>query len=213
MILIRTKKDFDFEMAYFNSDGMPGSLCGNGGRCAVAFAHSLGIIKEHTSFIAFDGEHKANIIQTNPYIVKLQMKDVDQIETNATFTFLDTGSPHYISFRDNIDSIDIVNEGRKIRYNDRFKKDGTNVNFVEIKEGELYIRTYERGVENETLSCGTGITAAVLAASFTGKINSDSCLVNTPGGKLTVFFKKNGDRFSDIWLEGPASMVFKGELI
>lgn len=212
LIQLRNSKGYDFEMLYFNSDGMPGSMCGNGGRCAIAYAHSLGLIKDSSNFTAFDGPHKAKIISLNPYVISLHMNDVRNIESNQEFIFMNTGSPHYISFIDNVNEIDIVNEGRKIRYNERFKKEGTNVNYVQEKDGALHVRTYERGVEDETLSCGTGVTAAVLAAAYSGRNISSGCVVYTPGGKLTVYFKKDGSGFSDIWLEGKAEKVFMGEI-
>ena len=211
LIQLRNKEGFDFEMLYFNSDGFPGSMCGNGGRCATAFAHSLGLIKEQANFIAFDGPHEAKIISKNPYIVSLHMNDVSNIESNSDFVFLNTGSPHYVCFTDHVANVDVINEGRKIRYNERFKKEGVNVNFVEELEKSLLVRTYERGVEDETLSCGTGVTASVIASVVSGKNISSGCLIHTPGGKLTVHFKQDGKSFSNIWLEGNAEMVFEGE--
>jgi diaminopimelate epimerase len=212
MILIRNKMGYDFEMLYYNSDGLPGSMCGNGGRCSVAFAHTLGIIKDKTVFVAFDGVHEAVIISAEPYVVKLHMNDVREIEKGTDFYFLDTGSPHYITFRSDLDSLNVLAEGRTIRYNKRFNVEGTNVNFVVIKNNELLIRTYERGVEDETLSCGTGVTASVLAASIHSNTISSGCKVHTPGGILNVHFKKSGNGFTDIWLEGEATKVFEGQI-
>jgi diaminopimelate epimerase len=212
LILIRDKPPFDFDMLYYNSDGQRGSMCGNGGRCAVAFAHSLGMIGDSTEFNAFDGPHKAKVIGVNPFIVTLQMADVGKVEANEKFIFLDTGSPHYVSFTEDASSVDVVTEGRKIRYSPRFNTEGTNVNFVQVKNNYLSVRTYERGVEDETLSCGTGVTASVIAASNSGFITGTECDVETPGGKLTVYFKKNGNEFSDIWLQGNAVPVFRGQV-
>jgi diaminopimelate epimerase len=213
LIQIRNKKDYDFEMLYYNSDGQVGSMCGNGGRCAVAFSHSLGLIKENATFLAFDGNHRAKVVSQNPYIVKLEMKDVTKIEKTGEAIVMNTGSPHYTTFVEDLKELDVFNEGRKIRYSARYKIDGTNVNFVEQKNGLLFVRTYERGVEDETLSCGTGVTASVLSAAFLNKIDSNKYNVITPGGDLVVYYNKDQNGFSDIWLEGKAQAVFYGEII
>ena len=212
LILLRNSNKYDFEMLYYNSDGLEGSMCGNGGRCVTAFAHTLGMIDTKAKFSAFDGVHESQIISVKPYVIKLHMNDVKTIEKNPDFVFLNTGSPHYVCFKDNVNEIDIINEGRKIRYNERFKKEGTNVNFVNVSDSGLFVRTYERGVEDETLSCGTGVTAAVLAASASEKNVKSGCKVQTKGGMLAVFFNLEGNGFSDIWLEGKAEEVFKGEI-
>lgn len=212
LIQLRNKEGYDFEMLYFNSDGSPGSMCGNGGRCVAAYSHSLGLTGNIIRFTAFDGLHEAKIVSLNPYVVRLHMNDVEQIENSQEFIFMNTGSPHYISFMENIHDLDILKEGRKIRYNERFINEGVNVNFVSVKNGVLHVRTYERGVEDETLSCGTGVTASVLAADYSGKNITSGCIVHTPGGELSVYFKKEGLKFSDIWLEGKAEMVFEGTM-
>lgn len=212
LIQLRNKKKFDFEMLYYNSDGLPGSMCGNGGRCIIAFAHSLGMIKDNAIFSAFDGTHEAKIISLDPYVVSLHMNDVSEIENNPQFIYLDTGSPHVVRFVHDVNEIDVISEGREVRYNNRFKSNGTNVNFVELRDGNLHVRTYERGVEDETLSCGTGVTASVIASSFYNKNITTGCTVFTPGGKLKVYFYSDGNRFSNIWLEGEAEMVFSGEI-
>ena len=212
LIQLRSKRGFDFDMLYFNADGLPGSMCGNGGRCVTAFAHTLGIIDKHVHFNAFDGSHNAEILSVKPYNIRLHMMDVMKIENNTSFIFLDTGSPHYCCFVNNVSEIDVEAEGQKIRYNDRFRKDGVNVNFIEQKGNELFVRTYERGVEAETLSCGTGVTASVIAASYAKKISGSSCLVATPGGKLRVDYKMEGEYYNEIWLEGHAELVFQGEI-
>jgi diaminopimelate epimerase len=211
LIQIREHPHVDFEMIYYNSDGLQGSMCGNGGRCAVAFAYSLGIAKKEAFFIAFDGRHSAKINTVDPFDISLKMNDVSNIELHNEFIFLNTGSPHYVKFVEDADSINIVEEGRKIRYSDRFKDGGTNVNFVQLKRDSLYIRTYERGVEDETLSCGTGVTASVIASAFAGKIAGKVCRVETPGGQLRVRYEKKEDEFQNVYLEGPAEMVFKGQ--
>ncbi len=212
LILLRNKEGYDFEMLYFNSDGLPGSMCGNGGRCAAAYSHSLGLTGKLAIFTAFDGQHEAKIVSLNPYVVSLRMNDVEHIENNQQFIFMNTGSPHYVCFIDNVNDVDVIKEGRKIRYNERFNKEGVNVNFVQEKDGALHVRTYERGVEDETLSCGTGVTASVLAAAFSGRKISSGCDVYTPGGKLNVYFKQEGKSFSNIWLDGSAVKVFYGEM-
>ena len=162
LILLRGHKTTDFEMVYFNADGFPGSMCGNGGRCVVAFAQKLKLIKNKTNFLASDGMHEALI---SPKAVKLKMSDVSKIEKLGKDYFLDTGSPHYVRFVADLKNYDVVKEGRKIRNSARFKAIGTNVNFVEYLNNVLHVRTYERGVEDETLACGTGVTAAALVAA------------------------------------------------
>lgn len=212
LILIRELKGFDFEMIYYNSDGEEGSMCGNGGRCAVAFTHSLGIVQKEAFFKAYDGGHRAEILSTSPFNIKLHMKDVSVIEKYNDDYYLNTGSPHYCLFVSDVSKVDVLSEGKKIRYSDRFKAEGTNVNFIELKNNELHVRTYERGVESETLSCGTGVTAAALAANFSGRFEGEGCVVHTPGGKLKVSFMKIDGAYKGIWLEGPVVMVFRGWL-
>lgn len=210
LILIREKVGFDFEMLYYNSDGNIGSMCGNGGRCAVAFAHSIGIVQTNCSFFAFDGPHKAMVISSNPYLIRLQMNEVKNIERGKDFIYMNTGSPHYTVFVNDVKNIDVVGKGREIRYNERFKSNGTNINFVEKREKDLFVRTYERGVENETLSCGTGVTAAALSAFILGFHKGVESEIETPGGRLKVYYKWTNNGFEDVWLEGPAQMVFEG---
>ena len=212
LILIRNKAGYDFEMVYYNSDGRLGSMCGNGSRCAVAFAHSLGITGNEVNFLTSDGRHEARILSTDPYLVKIKMGNVKGVETNPGYYFLDTGSPHVVMFTKEVEHKDVFAEGRTIRNNERFRKEGTNVNFVEEAEGGLFIRTYERGVEDETLSCGTGVTASVIAAHKAGLIGNSSCQVMTRGGKLLVSFIVEEDTYRDVWLEGPATEVFAGTL-
>ncbi len=210
LILIREKGGYDFEMLYYNSDGNIGSMCGNGGRCAVAFANTIGIAQTDKGFYAFDGPHKALVISRNPYLIRLQMSDVFNVETGKDFIFMNTGSPHYTVFVNDVKNIDIVAKGREVRYNERFKDVGTNINFVEKRENDLFVRTYERGVEDETLSCGTGVTAAALSASVLGYQLGNESELETPGGRLRVYYKRRQDGFEDVWLEGPAQMVFEG---
>jgi diaminopimelate epimerase len=201
----------DFEMVYYNSDGNSSSMCGNGGRCIVNFARHLGITKEKAVFVAVDGLHEAVSCGST---VKLRMNDVNNIEFTEDFYFLDTGSPHYVKFVEGLDLYDVYTEGQAIRNSPRFLANGTNVNFVEREPGYLFVRTYERGVEDETLACGTGVTASALVAAMKGLCGKHgSCDVKTPGGKLKVYFKQTSSHsFSDIWLEGPAEKVFEGEI-
>lgn len=209
LILLRNKPGFDFEMVYYNSDGSQ-SLCGNGSRCIVAFAKELKIIESRASFEAIDGRHDA-ILKDG--IISLKMNNVKALEANSDHYFVDNGSPHYVKFVTGIERYDVYNEGKKIRNSARYKERGTNVNFVEWKNDHLYVRTYERGVEDETLSCGTGVTAAGLVAGYEDLANGGQCLIKTRGGDLKVVFRKNKDNsFSDIWLEGPAKFVYKGEV-
>lgn len=211
LMLLELEPGIDFKMVYFNSDGRESSMCGNGGRCITAFAKSLGIISSEAKFLAIDGMHEAKIAED---FVSLKMNDVRQMEVGEDFFFLNTGSPHYVKFVNNLDSFNVYEEGRKIRYSNRFKEEGTNVNFVERRDHELFVRTYERGVENETLSCGTGVTAVALVAGFKGwSTDKHSCRIKTPGGNLNVKFEKVLEStFYNIWLEGPATFVFKTEI-
>lgn len=210
LMLLENDPGYDFRMRYFNSDGHEASMCGNGGRCIVAFAGKRNIIQNQTEFIAVDGSHKA-ILESDGQ-VNLKMKDVASIEEIAEDFFLDTGSPHYVTFTDSLEGLDIYAEGRKIRYNERFREAGTNVNFVELKNGSLTVYTYERGVENETLACGTGITAAALCAAVkTGK-EKGIFHINAKGGSLSVSFERKEEGFRNIWLKGPAEFVFKGSV-
>lgn len=208
LMLLELEPGIDFKMVYFNSDGNESSMCGNGGRCITAFAKRLGIISTEAKFLAIDGLHEAKI--KDDY-VSLKMNDVRQVESGEDYFYLNTGSPHYVKFVTNIEDTNVLAEGQKVRYNDRFIVEGTNVNFIEWKENELFVRTYERGVEGETLSCGTGVTAAALVAALKGvSTDKNSCVIKTLGGNLNVKFDKVLENtFYNIWLEGPASFVFK----
>ncbi len=199
----------DFKMVYFNADGRESSMCGNGGRCIVAFAHFLGIIKEKAAFTAIDGFHEAMIDKD---LVSLKMVEVKGHIENDSAVFLNTGSPHHVIFTNGIKDIDVKKEGAAVRYSEEYKEaGGTNVNFVEvIDQNNLKVRTYERGVEDETLSCGTGVTAVALAAYATGKVSATTVHMDTPGGLLTVSFEPRNTGFRNIWLTGPAKQVFKG---
>lgn len=213
LILIQSHPDFDFEMIYYNSDGRLSSMCGNGGRCAVIFASQLGIICQVASFIATDGVHSAIITDTGN--VKLSMLPVSNIRTIENGYVLDTGSPHYVTFVPSVKDLDVVNEGKKIRYNNTYREKGINVNFVQLKNEGLEMRTYERGVEDETLSCGTGTVAAAISASLkmNGKNQQQVYHIKSPGGDLKVsFLKDDPQHFTNIFLEGPVGHVFHGEL-
>ncbi|HMO39389.1 MAG TPA: diaminopimelate epimerase [Saprospiraceae bacterium] len=214
LILLQNHSDYDFEMIYFNADGRESTMCGNGGRCMVAFAKALGIIEQAAYFLAIDGPHRARIRPDNGW-VELQMMDVPQIETNADFYYLNTGSPHYVRFVNNLPTLDVVQQGRTIRYNERFRQEGTNVNFVQIEADQhLSVATYERGVEDETLSCGTGVTAAALAYALAHPEQASRNLrIDTKGGQLEVRFEPADSGFRNIWLCGPAEQVFQGEII
>jgi diaminopimelate epimerase len=209
LILLRNHAQYDFEMIYFNADGFLGSMCGNGGRCIVDFAKSLSIFDNDCFFLAADGLHYASWDHQN---VSLKMNNVKEIECNAEFSFLDTGSPHYIELVENLDSVDVYKKGSEIRNNDRFKKEGTNVNFIELKDGILHIRTFERGVEYETLACGTGAVASVLALHKWGVEFQKPLNVNAKGGELKVDFKFENGLYSDVFLIGPAKSVYRGNI-
>jgi diaminopimelate epimerase len=211
LMLLKHRDGYDFEMIYFNADGNPSSMCGNGGRCLVKFANQVGIHKYTYKFLAIDGDHEAEIDNNN--IIRLKMKDVDAVDEHSTYTVLNTGSPHYIKFMNDVDQADVVHDGRTIRNSSAFAEEGINVNFVESTgQDSIFVRTYERGVEDETMSCGTGVTAAALMSAHNDR-GFNRVEVRTPGGHLSVEFNKIGEKeFKDIWLCGPATFVFKGEL-
>ncbi len=214
LMLLGTANGYDFSMTYYNADGKEGTMCGNGGRCLTQYAFDKGIKKVVYHFIAVDGPHEAKI-DANGW-VHLKMTDVNTVEKNiegdVTFHVLDTGSPHYIEMVDNVNSVDVVALGQMIRYNERFKETGINVNFVAQEENQLFVRTYERGVENETFSCGTGVTASALIAGI-DKLGAQTIQIETLGGKLAVSFNNKGDNaFDNIWLMGPGTYVFDGSI-
>ena len=210
LILLQNTPNYDFEMIYFNADGHEGSMCGNGGRCVVAFAKYLSIIEKECHFLAVDGPHDALI--SGQDWVELKMTNVSSIEAGDGQYILNTGSPHFVTFVEDIDDVNVVETGAAIRYSKRFKKEGINVNFVEENKGELIVATYERGVEDETLSCGTGATAAALAHFYKNpNQQKNSIPITVKGGQLEVRFQalENGG-FQDIWLCGKAEQVFNG---
>ena len=212
LMLLKGHPDYDFEMIYYNADGRPGSMCGNGGRCIVAFAKYLDIITEQTEFLAVDGLHFAKISAEGTQ-VDLQMIDVDTITNDEEAFVLNTGSPHYVKQVSDLKHLNVFEEGKAIRYNDTYITNGINVNFVEDHGDHLFVRTYERGVEEETFACGTGVTAVALSmAKHNNNIGPQSTAIKVLGGDLRVNFNYNGQRFSDIFLCGPAMQVFKGEI-
>ena len=214
LMLLSEKSGFDFHMTYYNSDGMESTMCGNGGRCMIIFARSLAIAGSETRFMAIDGEHLGKVTQKDSSdIISLKMKDVRVDEIDADHLFLNTGSPHYVIFTQGVETFDIITEAKKIRFNDRFREEGTNVDFVEIRDDRLFVRSYERGVEDETLSCGTGVTASALAYAVKKPAHRTFMDVMTRGGTLRVLYHQEGNAFSDIWLEGPAVLVFQGEIV
>lgn len=215
LILIHKSDVSDFSMTYYNSDGLVGSMCGNGARCAVFFAFLSDICGEVTKFQAYDGIHEAFIHETkdNNSIVKLQMQDINIPPKIEDCIFLDTGSPHLVCFVENVDQIPVYETGREIRYQSKFNSiGGTNVNFVEISPIHIKVRTYERGVENETLSCGTGVTASALATALKTDFFKEMIPVHTKGGELKVYYNIEQNIFKNIWLEGPATFVFSGQV-
>jgi diaminopimelate epimerase len=212
LMLLTEKAGFDFYMTYYNSDGRESTMCGNGGRCMIIFAKSLSLTADEPHFLAIDGEHIGKVEKTGDSpVVSLKMKDVIVTEIEADHLFMDTGSPHYVVFKKNVEDIDLIREARLIRFNERFSKEGTNVDFVEIGKNELFVRSYERGVENETLSCGTGVTASALAFAVKNP-HHNPVKVQTPGGGLSLSFRQDGNSFTDIWLKGPVQFVFQGEV-
>jgi diaminopimelate epimerase len=211
LMMLQQLPGYDFEMVYFNADGREASMCGNGGRCLTKFAYDMGIHKDRFRFLAVDGDHEA-IITQNGWI-NLKMKDVDGIEEHHGDAVLDTGSPHYVKAVENVMDLDVYREGKEIRYSREYEKNGINVNFVENEDRRIIVRTYERGVEDETYSCGTGVTAAALV--FAHNDNGFNRIeVQTKGGHLAVEFDKVMEhRFENIWLCGPATFVYKGEIV
>ena len=212
LMLLNEKDGFDFEMKYFNADGKEGSMCGNGGRCIVKFAYHLGIHKEKYRFLASDGAHEAEI-DTNG-IVSLKMNDVKNIRKFHNDFILDTGSPHYIKLSSNVMEMDVFKKGYEIRHSKEFEEEGINVNFVEQLEAvdKIIVRTFERGVEDETYSCGTGVTAAALCyGEMLNMQGKHSIKINAKGGNLQIEFERAGQSYSNIWLCGPAEKVFEGK--
>jgi diaminopimelate epimerase len=210
LMLLEHADGYDFRMVYYNSDGGESTMCGNGGRCITAFAKHLGIIASIADFVAIDGPHTATIREDG--LISLHMKDVAEVEISEDYTILNTGSPHYVLWVRDVKHASVYAAGKKIRNQPEFQPNGINVNFVQLLDGKLSVRTYERGVEDETLSCGTGVTAAAIAATCneTGTFKTG---IETPGGHLEVSFTKNSPTSAtNVVLTGPAAFVFKGEV-
>ncbi|MBO6211883.1 diaminopimelate epimerase [Algoriella sp.] len=210
LILLQNDKEFDFKMVYFNSDGNESTMCGNGGRCIIRFANDLDVASENMTFTAIDGLHHG-IVDNN--VIRLQMIDVDEVEDHDHYLFMNTGSPHHVEFVEKVDDVDVYNRGKEIRNGSPYFEKGSNVNFVEVMpDNNLRIRTYERGVENETLACGTGITAAAISAYVKNLVDKKSIEIKALGGDLSVNFEENNHKFVNVWLNGPAVKVFEGEI-
>ncbi len=207
VILLRNHKTCDFEMVYFNPDGSQ-SLCGNGSRCAVRLAHDLGMVDRQCTFQAVDGEHRGLI---DGDTISIQMQDVGRpLEIEGEY-FIDTGSPHHIKMVNEVAKVDVQVEGKSIRHSKPYQPGGTNVNFVQPVNGEVLVRTFERGVEDETLSCGTGVTAVALVMASMG--GTSPVKVKAKGGDLLVsFIRQPDDSFCEIYLSGPAEKVFEGTI-
>lgn len=212
LMLLQSHPQYDFEMRYFNADGQLGSMCGNGGRCIVAFAKHLGIIDSETNFLAVDGPHYAKISAEGNW-VDLQMIEVNKVDKDGSAYVLNTGSPHYVEQVKELGKLDVFKQGSAIRNNEIYQQEGINVNFVEDKGDHLFVRTFERGVEDETYACGTGVTAVALAMAIEnqqrGELKTD---VEVLGGKLRIEFDYDGETFSNIFLCGPATLVFEGDI-
>lgn len=211
LILLELETGVDFKMVYFNSDGRESSMCGNGGRCIARFAHDLKLAGNQYTFNAIDGLHEAQIF---PDTVRLKMQDVLAVEPQSdTAYYTNTGSPHYVNFVEAVMEQDLLTQAKAIRYNETYKAEGVNVNLVEVLDtATLEMRTYERGVEDETYSCGTGVTAAVLAAHKANKLTTNEVSVKTKGGVLSLSFEVAGNGYTNIWLQGPAKAVFSGTI-
>ncbi|WP_431136917.1 diaminopimelate epimerase [Psychroserpens mesophilus] len=210
LILLEHHDTADFRMVYYNADGNESSMCGNGGRCITAFAKHLGIINDSATFEAIDGLHEATIDNA---IVSLKMQDVSTVENHKTHVFLDTGSPHHVQLETDLKHLDVKSAGSAIRFGRPYHEVGSNVNFVFKNSNDNFsVRTYERGVEDETLSCGTGVTAVALAMHYIGETEKHTITLQTQGGVLKVSFEKAENGYQNIWLIGPADQVFKGEI-
>jgi diaminopimelate epimerase len=211
LILLEDDENADFRMVYYNSDGNESTMCGNGGRCIVAFAKHIGLIADETEFVAIDGVHTATI--SNDGIVSLRMKDVDSVKLEPQYAYLDTGSPHHVEFVEDLKHYNVKEEGAKIRYSDLYGKAGSNANFVQQATTDIFsVRTYERGVEDETLSCGTGAVAVAIACHALALSTSNSMQINVEGGTLKVSFDVDNGEYTNVFLTGPATFVFKGIL-
>lgn len=212
LMFVTKHQDYDFEMHYFNANGKLGSMCGNGGRCIVAFAKHLGIINKETNFLAVDGPHYARISEDGEWI-DLQMIDVELVTRDGDAYVLNTGSPHYVKTQENLKDFDVFNEGKNIRYNETYSEKGININFVEDFGDHLFVRTYERGVEDETFACGTGVTAVAMAmAKHKNQSGHIKTNIKVLGGDIKIEFDYDEKSFTNVFLCGPAKLVFEGEV-
>ncbi len=210
LILLESSEVHDFKMVYYNSDGNTSSMCGNGGRCLVAFAKQLGLIDNKATFDAIDGVHEASIQGNN---VRLKMIDINAVQVFDDHVFLNSGSPHHVCHSANLDTLDVQTEGAKIRYGAPYHQAGANVNFVEqITPSSFKVRTYERGVEDETLSCGTGVVAVAIAAHKTERTQDQTVTLHTRGGNLEVSFDYHNNAYKNVFLKGPTALVFQGQI-
>lgn len=209
LVLIEDCDRYDFRMIYMNSDGSRGAMCGNGARCACQFAMRNFAGLRDLNFMADDGPHTARL--TDNDMIEVSIGEVTGAKKTQDGFFLNTGVPHLVIFTENIDTDDFVTFARRLRYSDRYAPEGVNVNLVQAVANRLRVRTYERGVEDETFACGTGVTASAIAAALSGKIVTDHADVSVRGGQLSVRFTLSDDGASDIYLTGPATYVFKGE--
>lgn len=214
LILLQPHPTADFFMQYFNSDGAESTMCGNGGRCLAAFAHLLGIGNNNRmQFMAVDGLHDAIIMENN--LVSLKMNDVMQVKNLGNAFELNTGSPHYVAYTTDLNNFDLISNAKAVRYNKTYAQNGINVNFIETTSAaQINVRTYERGVEDETYSCGTGVTACAMVQAIHHNFSDGkhTISIQTPGGNLQVSFNKQNNAFTDVWLTGPAVLVYTGNI-
>ena len=208
LILLRNDRDYDFNMVYFNSDGYESSMCGNGGRCIISFAQTLNIIENKTLFKAIDGLHEGLILNE---VIKIKMNEVSKIRKIDNGLMMNTGSPHYIEIVNDLEKINIEKRGKEINCSRFFSKDGVNVNFVQANQ-DIYMRTYERGVNSETLSCGTGAVAASIALNHMSLVKDNTIQINTRGGSLQVSFELENGNYHNVWLSGEVDLVYVGEI-
>ena len=210
LILLENDPNYDFRMVYYNADGAQSTMCGNGGRCVVAFARKLGVIDRETHFVAVDGAHRAFITAEGE--VRLQMQNVAEVSVFPDYVFLNTGSPHHVQWVKDVEAVDVKAEGAALRYGSLYAdKGGSNINFVSVADEGFKVRTYERGVEDETYSCGTGATAVALALFQTQRTDQKELTLYTRGGNLKVSFQRVGEGYANVWLSGPATFVFEGD--
>ncbi len=210
LMLLQNNNNYDFQMVYYNADGQEGSMCGNGGRCIVAFARDLGVIQKNTDFLAVDGIHDASITDNE---VKLGMIDVQEYHKDQDAFVLQTGSPHYVQFVEDLASYPVFEKGSAIRNNETYGAKGINVNFIEKEDQGYFVRTFERGVEDETYACGTGAVASAMAVAISEGLEGDLEIpIRVIGGQLKIAFHKEGDVFTQVYLSGPAVHVFSGKV-